>query len=250
MVAAGEIQPNEVKSQGEAKLVYQLVPRYNLDQNVTLNAVTGQWINADDGTVTTLERQTATDIEGHWAQRELELMVAYKALDLKDGKVNPNAVITRGEMIKMLVLAMNQGTPIYYTADTMKAAASFADVKADSSYFAYVETALQQQLIDIGDGTFNPEGKVDREEMAELIVRALGYNPLAEHDSLFNITFADADQVKQKGQAAIALGLGIMTLQNGKFLPERQVTRAEAATAFFRFLQAKADLKEAPLRDK
>jgi hypothetical protein len=250
MVAAGEIQPNEVKSQGEAKLVYQLVPRYNLDQNVTLNAVTGEWINADDGIVTTLERQTATDIEGHWAQRELELMVAYKALDLKDGKVNPNAVITRGEMIKMLVLAMNQGTPIYYKADKMEAAASFTDVTVDSGYFAYVETALQQQLIDIGDGTFNPEGKVDREEMAELIVRALGYNPLAEHDNLFNITFADSEQVKQKGQAAIALGLGIMTLQNGKFLPERQVTRAEAATAFFRFLQANADLMEAPLRDK
>ncbi|PWW08443.1 S-layer family protein [Paenibacillus cellulosilyticus] len=251
MVAAGEIQPNEVKSQGEAKLVYQLVPRYNLDQNVTLDALTGQWINADDGTVTTLERQTATDIEGHWAQRELELMVTYKALDLQDGKVNPNAVITRGEMIKMLVLAMNQGTPIYYASDAKaEATASFNDVAADSGYFAYVETALQQQLIDVGDGTFNPEGKVDREEMAELIVRALGYNPLAEHDNLFNVTFSDADKVEQKGQAAIAVGLGIMTLQNGKFLPEREVTRAEAATAFFRFLQVKADLKEAPLRDK
>ncbi|GMK38171.1 hypothetical protein PCCS19_12250 [Paenibacillus sp. CCS19] len=251
MVAAGEIKPDEVKSQGEAKLVYQLVPRYNLDQNVTLDAQTGHWINADDGTNATLERQSASDIEGHWAQRELELMVAYKALDLKDGKVNPNAVITRGEMIKMLVLAMNQGTPIYYASDAKaEAAASFNDVSADSGYFAYVETALQQQLIDVGDGTFNPEGKVDREELAELIVRALGYNPLAEHNNLFNITFSDSDKVEQKGQAAIAVGLGIMTLQNGKFLPERQVTRAEAATAFFRFLQSKADLKEAPLRDK
>lgn len=253
MVAAGEIKPNEVKSQGEAKLVYQLVPRYNLDQNVTLDAETGHWINSEDGTLTTLERETASDIEGHWAQRELELMVAYKALDLQDGKVNPNAVITRGEMIKMLVLAMNQGTPVYYASDSAKmgsAAASFNDVATDSGYFAYVETALQQQLIDVGDGTFNPEGKVDREEMAELIVRALGYNPLAERDNLFNVTFADSDKVEQKGQAAIAIGLGIMTLQNGKFLPEREVTRAEAATAFFRFLQAKADLKEAPLRDK
>ncbi|MBD3920735.1 S-layer homology domain-containing protein [Paenibacillus sp. PR3] len=249
LIAAGEIKPDEVKSKGEAKLVYQLVPRYNLDENVTLDAVTGKWINSNDGTVTTLARQTATDIEGHWAQRELELMVAYKALDLQDGKVNPNAVITRGEMIKMLVLAMNQGTPIYYASDS-KAAASFSDVATSSNYFAYVETAVQQQLIDVGDGTFNPEGKVDREEMAELIVRALGYNPLAEHDNLFNIAFSDAAKVEQKGQAAIAVGLGIMSLQNGKFLPERQVTRAEAATAFFRFLQVKADLKEAPLRDK
>jgi Peptidase propeptide and YPEB domain./S-layer homology domain. len=251
LVAAGEIRPGEVKSQGEAKLVYQLVPRFNLDQSVTLDAITGHWINTDDGANATLERQLASDIEGHWAQRELELMVAYKALDLQDGKVNPSAVITRGEMIKMLVLAMNQGTPIYYASDMKSdAAASFSDVGANSNYFAYVETAVQQQLIDVGDGTFNPEGKVDREEMAELIVRALGYNPLAEYDNLFNIRFSDAAKVEQKGQAAIAVGLGIMTLQNGKFLPERQVTRAEAATAFFRFLQVKADMKEAPLRDK
>ncbi|MNF95733.1 Endo-1,4-beta-xylanase A precursor [compost metagenome] len=157
-------------------------------------------------------------------------------------------------MIKMLVLAMNQGNyPMYGAAGMAKdeaATVSFADVSNTSSYFPYVELALQQQLIDIGDGTFNPEGKVDREEMAELIVRALGFNALAEHDNLFNVQFSDAAKTKQKGQAAIAVGLGIMSLQNGKFLPERQVTRAEASVAFFRFLQAKADLKEAPLRDE
>ncbi|WP_160394848.1 S-layer homology domain-containing protein [Paenibacillus sp. MMS18-CY102] len=249
LIAAGEAKPSELEAKGEAKLVYRLVPRYVLDQSVTLDAQTGKWINTEDGTAASLERPLATDIDGHWAQRELDLMVAYKALDLKDGKVNPNAVITRGEMIKMLVLAMNQGSqPPMYAADE-KATASFGDVTSNSQYFAYVEAALGQQLIDIGDGTFDPDGKVDREEMAELIVRALGFNALAEHNGLFKVTFKDAAKTKQQGQAAIAVGLGIMSLQNGYFLPERQVTRAEAAAAFFRFLQARADLQEAPLRN-
>ncbi len=253
LIAAGEAKPSEIVAKGEAQLVYRLIPRYVMDQSVALDAESGQWISTSDGKLTSLEMPRATDIEGHWAQRELELMVAYKALELQDSKVNPNAIITRGEIIKMLVLAMNQGSyPMYYAVGSAKteATASFDDVASNSSYFPYVEEALSKQLIDIGDGTFNPEGKVDREEMAELIVRALGFNALAEHDDLFNVTFSDAAKTKQKGQAAIVVGLGIMSLQNGKFNPEKQVTRAEASAAFFRFLQAKADLKEAPLRDK
>ncbi|WP_424766576.1 hypothetical protein [Paenibacillus sp. sgz302251] len=39
-----------------------------------------------------------------------------------------------------------------------------------------------------------------------------------------------------------------MSLSEGKFLPEKQVTRAEASVSFFRYLQSRADLQEAPLR--
>jgi hypothetical protein len=108
MVAAGEIKEGDVKEEVTAELVYRLVPRL-IEENVVLDAQTGQWKSMDTGEVTQLEKPKATDIEGHWAQRQLELMVAYKALDVKDGKVNPNATITRGELIKMLVLARNSG---------------------------------------------------------------------------------------------------------------------------------------------
>ena len=51
-------------------------------------------------------------------------------------------------------------------------------------------------------------------------------------------------------QAAIVVGLGIMSLTRGNFVPDREVTRAEAATAFYRFLTVRAELKEAPLRSE
>jgi hypothetical protein len=175
-------------------------------------------------------------------------MVAYKALDLTGGKVMPSQIIKRGELIKMLVLAMNSGRrPVF--SEAADSAAAFQDVAKDSGYFPYVQDALTNNLIDIGDGSFNPDGKVDREEMAELIVRALGYNPLADHAELFKVAFKDAAKVKKKGQAAIVVGLGIMTLSGGSFMPERQMTRAEAAVAFSRFLAVRAQLQEAPLRD-
>ncbi|WP_276351654.1 S-layer homology domain-containing protein [Cohnella caldifontis] len=245
LIAAGEISADEVKANPTVKLVYRLVPK-PADEPVMLDAQTGQWRNGETGEETLLVKPKATDIEGHWAQRELELMVAYRALDVADGKVRPNQGITRGELIKMLVLAINSGRPpIVYSSD---ATAKFADVTAESGYFPYVQNALEQNWIDVGDGSFHPEGQVDREEMAELIVRALGYNSLAEHDGLFNATFRDAADTKQRGQAAIAVGLGIMSLTDGKFQPARIVTRAEAASAFFRFLTVRAELQEAPLR--
>ncbi|GLX70095.1 S-layer homology domain-containing protein [Paenibacillus glycanilyticus] len=250
LLAAGELKASELDTNTTAQLIYRLVPR-QLDESIFLDAQSGDWKSRESGDVTQLEKPKATDIDGHWAQRQLELMVAYKALDVKDGKVRPNEIVTRGELIKMLVLAMNSGrSPILYegAADTATSA-SFDDVGSKNQYYVYVESALQQNLIDIGDGSFNPDGKVDREEMAELIVRALGYNSLAGYENLFNINFKDAGKMDKKGQAAIVVGLKIMTLQNGNFLPAKQVSRAEASVAFFRFLQTRAELQEAPLRN-
>ncbi|NIK71098.1 S-layer homology domain-containing protein [Paenibacillus sp. BK720] len=250
MLASGEIKPTDVESNTDAQLIYRLVPR-QLDESIFLDAESGNWKNRETGDVTQLEKPKATDIDGHWAQRQLELMVAYKALDVKDGKVRPNEIVTRGELIKMLVLAMNSGRPpvLYEGSADSSASASFADVGTKNQYYAYVESALQQNLIDIGDGSFNPDGKVDREEMAELIVRALGYNSLANYDNLFNVSFKDADKTEKKGQAAIVVGLKIMTLSGGNFQPAKQVSRAEASAAFFRFLQTRAELQKAPLRN-
>lgn len=249
MLAAGDIKGDEVQATTEAELVYRLVPRL-IDESVFLDAETGGWRNRETGEPTQLEKLKAQDIEGHWAQRQLELMVAYKALDVKNGEVRPNEPVTRGELIKMLVLARSSGrSPILYSsADSKSARASFDDVAADSSYFVYVETALEQNLIDVGDGSFNPSGKVSRDEMAELIVRALGFNALANYDHIFKASFKDSAQIENKGQAAIVVGLKIMSLSNGKFLPKKQVTRGEASAAFFRYLQSRAELQEAPLR--
>lgn len=248
MLASGEIRESDLQLKNEAELVYHLVPR-PLDESIFLDAQSGSWHNRETGEPTALEKPKALDIDGHWAQNQLELMVAYKALDVKDGKVRPSQEITRGELIKMLVLARSSGrSPQYEMADSAAQTASFDDVAADSGYFIYVESALEQNLIDIGDGSFNPDGKVSRDEMAELIVRALGYNSLAEYDHLFKASFKDADQIENKGQAAIVVGLKIMSLSDGKFLPKKQVTRAEASVAFFRYLQTRAELQEAPLR--
>lgn len=242
MMAAGEIPPSSVGTDGQAskaKLAYVLTSKYQ-GEPYFLDAVTGQWKNIRNGEIITLEKVKVTDIDGHWAQNELQIMLDYKALDVANEKVNPDAAITRGELIKMLVIAMNGGHyGIYYSAERT---ASFADVKNSSPYFAYVENAVDRGLIDRGK-EFNPEAKMSREDMAELIVRALGYNNLTKYDGIFNDQFADSDLLKNRGDVAVVTGLGIMTLSEGSFHPKQEVTRAQAATAFFRYLQKRAELQ-------
>lgn len=248
MRAAGDPAFARAEIKADIGLIYQLADK-DRPESLFLDAQSGEWRSQSTGAVTSLELPRATDAEGHWAEEALQLMVAYRALELNDGKVTPSAVITRGELIKMLVLARNNGRSLNFEmTKNSAAAASFADVSADSAYFAYVETALQQNLIDLGDGAFNPDEAVTRDDMSELIVRALGYNTLANYDYIFKVSFKDADAIVNKGQAAITVGLKIMSLSDGKFLPVKKVTRAEAATAFFRYLQKREELQEAPLR--
>ncbi|MFC5450483.1 S-layer homology domain-containing protein [Paenibacillus aestuarii] len=246
MVASGEILPQAADQSADdkltAKLVYSLVPKYT-QEAFLLDAQSGQWKSANTGEVITLGKIKVDDIDNHWARNELQLMVDYQALDVKDGKVNPEQTMTRGEMIKMLVIAINGGNSGFYYGAERKA--SFADVKAGSPYFAYVESAVDRGLLDPG-ADFNPNAPMNREDMAQLIVKALGYQNLTKYEGIFNTNFADAAQLKNAGAAVIVLGLGIMSLDNNSFEPQQEVSRAQAASAFFRFLQKRAELQSTP----
>ena len=53
-------------------------------------------------------------------------------------------------------------------------APSFSDCPASHWAYSYVETALAHGVMDAG-GAFRPEDYISREEMAVMLVRALGY---------------------------------------------------------------------------
>lgn len=224
-----------------AKLVY----RMNItpaDQPYSLNAETGEWINEANGKVLVLHRENPTDIAGHPAEKELLLMYQYDALSLKDGKILPELPITRGEMIEMLIITLNQGrvSPMMYESRT----ASFADVSKSSPYFASVENAVDLGILDKSSKRLNPEEKINRAELADMLVRALGYRKLAEHSELFTSNLTDIADSKLSGPIAIVNALGIITGKNNRFEPGKEVSRADAAVAFSRFLEKRAELKE------
>ncbi|MBM7570445.1 YcdB/YcdC domain-containing protein [Aquibacillus albus] len=229
---------NDEDEEVEAKLAYTF--RVNqTSEPVFLDAMEGKWVSAETGEPI-VDTPEPTDINGHWAEQALRLMIEYQAIEVQDdGKVLPNEKVTRGEMVKMLMLSTNPN-PYYYKEMSLRAAAgdaSFADVSTDSAYFPYVESAVQQGIIDTSKEKFNPEETVSREELADMIVRALRYDKLAEIDEMFNLDFKDAAEIENPGTVSIVSHLGIMIGSNGYFRPDHEVTRAQAAQTYFEFLK-------------
>ncbi len=77
-----------------------------------------------------------------------------------------------------------------------------------------------------------------REELAKIVVEALGYKQIGELD-IYNISYKDADKVSKdcKGAVAICSGLKLFDVKkNGKFKPASKITRGEFAYVIARTL--------------
>ena len=227
----------------KAKLVYSLIPKHMNREGFLLDAQTGQWRSVSSGEVISLDKVVVSDIEGHWGQQALQLMLDYQALDVKDGKVNPDDKIKRGELVKMLVIAMNGGNGgFYYGADR---AASFADVSNGSKYFAYVENAVDRGLLDVG-AEFNPEATMNREEMAQLIVKALGYKTLAKYDGIFNESFRGCWEIGARGRCRYCGGAEYHVTYRWLLCSTGRSDEGSGSKRVLSLLEKRSELQEQP----
>ena len=223
-----------------AKLVYR-ASALPLEQPYFLDAVTGEWRSQFSGKPIVLHREAPQDLEGHPAEKELLLMYEYDALSLMDGKIMPQKEITRGEMIEMLIISLNNGR--YYPVFAADREASFRDVPRSSRYFLAVESAVDYGLLDKDGSSLRPDEPITREELATMIVRALGYHQLAEYAEMFRSDLADIAGANERGSIVIATGLGIIPIDGKQFRPLASVSRADAAIAFSRFLEKRDELE-------
>lgn len=86
-----------------------------------------------------------------------------------DGTFRPSENVTRGQLAKMMVLAM--GWPIDTTGGP-----HFNDVAFGSTFYDYIETAFNRHIITgYPDRTFNPGGVVTRGQAMKFVVLAKGW---------------------------------------------------------------------------
>lgn len=90
-----------------------------------------------------------------------------------DGTFRPNALTTRGQLCKIVVLAYN--LPIY-TPPTP----TFQDVPANHTFYQYIETAYHNGLLtgyNCGAGCleFRPGANVTRAQLSKIVVNAAGW---------------------------------------------------------------------------
>ncbi|MGC5327554.1 S-layer homology domain-containing protein [Brevibacillus sp. SYSU BS000544] len=224
-----------------AKLVYRMTST-PFEQPYVFDAVSGEWKSQSSGKTVVLHRQVPDDLKNHPAATALNLMYEYDAISLVDGKIMPDKKITRGEMIDMLVITLNQGR--FYPEWLSSRKASFADVASGSRYFASVETAVNLGILDKASGTLNPDEEITKEELADMLVRALGYKKLASYNNLFDSKLTDIANSKHRGSIAIVTALGIMSSEKNQFQPQTKVSRADAAVSFYNFLEKRRELVE------
>jgi hypothetical protein len=90
-----------------------------------------------------------------------------------DGTFRPSNSVTRGQSAKMVVLA--RGWQINITGGP-----HFTDVRPGDTFYPYVETAYNHQVISgYSDGTFRPGNNITRGQLAKVVALAAGFHGLA-----------------------------------------------------------------------
>ena len=160
------------------------------------------------------------DLEGHWARMYLEQLAQY-TVGWLGGKAAPDEALT--QLDYMALLASAEG----YVVDLTQEGA------ADDLY----SYAIRRGLITEAE---REDGKrLTRGETVKILLRSLGYGPVAELPGIFRCDFADADAIPAElmGYAALAQGLGLVIGDpKGNFAPNRRTDRCEAAVMLWRYM--------------
>jgi hypothetical protein len=185
------------------------------------------------------------DARGHWASAALQTLLDHNVIKPdEDGKLHPDRVVKVGEFLHMLAMAANPNLDMYDSYMDESESRLFADVDGSSPYYPAVSQLIMQKLLVQDPGAYlHPEAELTRGELAVYLSKITGYSKLAPKlaDLPVFTSLEDAKTVPHPGAAALALKLGLMLPQDGKFLPEAKVTLAQLATVFVRLAEGQGD---------
>ena len=165
--------------------------------------------------------------ENHWAYESIQKASEQNIMSgYGDGIFGLGENVKRGEFCAML----NRLMGFEVSAPSVP---SFSDVSGDAWYYADVETALAHDVTDLEGGLFRPEDYITREEMAVMLVRALGYKTLAQ--SVDSCPFSDVSSNAGYIDAAYSFGI-INGRDDTTFDPQGLALREEGAAMMVRLL--------------
>lgn len=165
------------------------------------------------------------DTLNHWAKASIDLLIAKGLLTgYADGTFRPDSGLTRAEAIKVIATYMGlEGQT-----------SNFTDVSSTHWANKYIGAAAGSGLMNgYSDGTFRPNDKISRSELATLITRAFkltGTGNTSFKDIQRNAWYYDSID-------ALASNKIITGYADSTFKPGQDITRAEFATMVSRLLE-------------
>lgn len=159
-----------------------------------------------------------SDISGHFAEDAIKTLASF-GIAFEGSEFKPNEIITQKDFITLLISTFYRYSPIIIKASDT----------ADDSY----SNAISEGII-LKDEK-NPEAPVTRENAAVMIIRALRIDEYASLPDIFISPFADVTE--NIGHISILGAMGVFGGdQNGNFLPDKAMTRAEAIMCIYNYL--------------
>lgn len=176
--------------------------------------------------VNVVEGPMPSDMIGHWAQHSLANMRGLGVMNGSDIGMEPDRIITKAELLAMLVRILGVKTTTYTEG--------YSDVEAGTWYADIVSTAAKGGWIEDEGGMLNPNVDITRAKMCSILVKAMGVTVDAAPTSYTDTYFLGAE-AKNAINTATALGL-VQGYPDGSFGSNKFCTRAEIATIFERLL--------------
>lgn len=165
---------------------------------------------------------------GHWAAGYIKKATQLGIINgIGNGIFGVGQNVTRAQFAAMLVRLFNWKT---VTPETP----TFSDNRDTNAwYYSAIETAVANGAVLPNSSAFRPNDNITREDMAIMLVRALGYDTLASGVAGFGLPFTDVS--RNIGYITIAYDFGIITgMTDTTFEPVGFATRDQAAAMMIR----------------
>lgn len=182
------------------------------------------------------ESSMFNDVSGHWAEEYIERLAADGIVSgMGNGLFVPDGNITRAQFAQILM-----NTELVSEGDIEVPV--FTDVSPDAWYFDAVKWAVSCGVAKgMGDGTFEPETLITREQMAAMVNRFITLAGISAQ-SAEAPAFTDAENISdwavEDVNALAAIGI-INGRDTGEFDPKANMTRAEGTVVICNIFDAK-----------
>ncbi len=175
------------------------------------------------------------DTKTHWARHYIGRLAARGIVSgMGDNSYGPDNSLTRAQFLTILANTVEGSDP------TQAAPAGFKDVPAQEWYYNYVNWGFAQGIVrGIDDVTFAPNAKVTREQMAIMLDNLAQSTDLALPATNGAVSFTDAASISPwaAGSVSKIVAAGLMGgYPDGKYKPQGNATRAEAATVVYQLV--------------
>lgn len=214
-------------------LVYRLV-----GSNGVVDAVTGKWIDFEEVN----QKNVPQDIEKHPNKEALTYAVSHNILQVQDGKLEPDKLVTKGEFLSALLkigrryefhTRFNQ---VFH--DNEPVVVRYKDISEKNPYYGVIQQAVKYELLPNVSENLKPDEPVTRIEAAEFVIRFLGLDPVTKREEIFTVPFTDVSPADTPA-VAIAYSLGLFSVKENQkeFKPKQAVTKADIAVMYKQLME-------------